>query len=540
MSIEESAAEKIPTSNKEVASAETGGSTSAPLIPLSRKLKNRHVAMISLGGVIGTGLFLGTATALMNGGPVGMLLGYIFVGTICYSVMVTVGEMISYLPVAGGHIKLAERFVDPAFAFALGWNLWYNWTLSLPAELSAAATIIDFWDHKVNNAVWITMCLAVVVAINIFGVGTYGEAEFWFCSIKIITITGMIILGIILDLGGGPNHDRIGFRYWKNPGPFVNFDGIRGVKGHFLGWSRVVTQAAFSYVGAEAVALAAAEAKNPRRNVPKAVRRIYFRLLVFYIGGVFVIGLLVPSNNPLLNINSGNASEAPFVIAINQAGIKGLPSVVNAAILSSAWSASSGDLYIASRGLYGLAASRSAPKIFLRTSRSGLPYVSVAFCACFSVLAYLAIGNSSGMVFIWLSSLTANCGLTTWFGIGVTYIRFYSGLRAQNFDRRKLPYASRLQPYAAWWAVCGSAIAMLFSGWEVFLRDEWSTATFITNYLPIMLFPILYVSAKVITKVPLIKASEMDFESGVSEIDAITYDDPPPKNWIEAVWMWLM
>ncbi|KAF8552180.1 amino acid permease [Imleria badia] len=482
-------------------------------------LVNAHVNVPSIGGVIGTGLFLGTASALMNGGPVGMLLGYIFVGTICYSVVITVGEMIAFLPVAGGHIKLAERFVDPAFAFAMGWNLWYNWTvlITFSPELTAAATILDFWDHKVNNAVWITMCLVVVVSINILGVEAYGEAEFWFCSIKVITITGMITLGIVLDLGGGPNHDRIGFRYWKNPGPFVNFDGIGGVKGNFLGWSRVVTQAAFSYVGAE---MAAAEAKNPRRNVPKAVRRVYFRLLVFYIGGVFVIGLLVPSNNPLLDINSENASAAPFVIAINQAGIKGLPSIVNAAVLSSAWSAASSDLYIASRGLYGLAASHSAPKIFLRISRSGLPYVSVAFCACFSLLAYMAIGNnSSGMVFSWFSSMVATCGLTTWFGIGVIYLRFYSGL--------------------PWWAIYASAVAMIFSAWEVFLRDEWSTVTFVTNYLPIMLFPVLYVSAKVITGVHLVKASEMDFKSGTAEIDAVTHDDPPPKNWIEAVWMWL-
>ncbi|KAG8221727.1 amino acid permease [Butyriboletus roseoflavus] len=465
MSLEDNA-EKKSTFNVEVESAEIGGGTPAPLIPLSRKLKNQHVVMISLGGVIGTGLFLGTASALMNGGPVGMLLGYTFVGTICYSVMITIGEMIAYLPVAGGHIKLAERFIDPAFAFALGWNLWYNWTI-----------LIVFSISNVNNAVWITMCLVVIVSINVFGVGAYGEAEFWFCSIKVITITGMIILGIDLDLGGGPNHDRVGFRYWRDPGPFVNFDGIRGVKGHFLGWARVVPQAAFSYVGAEVVAMAAAEAKNPRRNVPRAVRRIYFRLLVFYIGGVLVIGLLVLSNNPLLNVDSGNSSAAAFVIAINQAGIKGLPSVVNAAVLSSAWSAASSDLYIASRDYVFAtycAFRHGADLGFTQTvllllavllrSSCGHPgpgcLMSLAFCACFSLLAYMAVGNSSGMVFAWFSSMTATCGLTTWFGIGVTYVRFYGGLHAQNFDRRKLPYTSRLQPYAAWWVVCASAATM--------------------------------------------------------------------------------
>ncbi|KIJ15769.1 amino acid-polyamine-Organocation superfamily protein [Paxillus involutus ATCC 200175] len=509
-------------------------------IALSRKLKNRHVAMISIGGVIGTGLFLGTATSLQNGGPIGLLLGYIFIGTICYTTMLTLGEMTAYLPVPGGFIKLAERFVDPAFAFAMGWNYWYGWTLTLPAELSAAATVINFWDHTTNNAVWITMCLVVVVGINILGVGAYGEAEFWFCSIKVLTITGMIILGIIVDLGGGPDHDRIGFRYWKNPGPFVNYHGFTGAKGHFLGTASVATQAAFSYIGTEAVAVAAAEAKNPRRNIPKAIKRVYIRVLLFYIGGVLIIGLLVPSNNPLLDLNSDNASASPFVIAFNTAGIKTLPSIINAAILTSAWSAGSSDLYLASRSLYGLAVSGSAPKLFARTTASGLPYVSVGFCACFALLAYMTLGSSSGVVFTWLSNFSAICGLITWFGIGITYLRFTKGFHAQGFNRSDLPFAPRFQPFAAWWTVCACAFVLLFSGWEVFLKGNWSNATFVTTYFPVMFFPTLYVLAKLVTRVPVIKPEDMDFVSGLDEIEALTYDDPPPKNWMEAFWTWLM
>ncbi|KAJ3013012.1 hypothetical protein HKX48_005964 [Thoreauomyces humboldtii] len=156
---------------------------------LARTLKPRHVAMISIGGVIGTGLFLGTANALRNGGPLGLLLGYGVMGTICYAVMCCLGEMVSFLPVPGGHIKLAGRFVDPALAFTMGWNYWYNWVVVLPAELSAAAILIDFWNHdKGLNGIWIAMCLVLVVVINMFGARAYGEAEFWFASVKVITI----------------------------------------------------------------------------------------------------------------------------------------------------------------------------------------------------------------------------------------------------------------------------------------------------------------------------------------------------------------
>ncbi|KAG6831277.1 hypothetical protein H0H92_011787 [Tricholoma furcatifolium] len=279
---------------------------------LVRQLKNRHIAMISIGGVIGTGL----------------LLGYVVMGTICYSVMISLGEMVAYLPISGGHIKLAERFVDPALSFAMGWNYWYNWTVILPAELSAAAVLIGYWSD-INPAVWITITMIITITINMFGAGVYGEAEFIFASIKVITIVGLIILGIVLDLGGGPNHDRIGFRYWKNPGAFAQFFGIPGAKGRFLAWWAVMTQAAFSFIGTEIVAIAAGEARNPRRNLPRAIKRVYIRIVLFYIGGTAVIGLLVPHTAEGLNLSGGTAASSPFVIAIQNAGIRTLPSMAS-------------------------------------------------------------------------------------------------------------------------------------------------------------------------------------------------------------------
>ncbi|TBU35180.1 amino acid permease [Dichomitus squalens] len=507
---------------------------------LKRQLKNRHIAMISIGGVIGTGLFLGTASSLAQGGPIGLLLGFLVVGTVCYSVMISLGEMIAFLPIPGGHIKLAERFVDPAFSFTMGWNYWYNWTIILPAELSAAAILIDFWDSKVNNAAWITMCLVVVITINMFGAGAYGEAEFIFASIKVITIVGLIILGIVLDLGGGPNHDRLGFRYWKHPGPFVQYDNIAGAEGRFLGFVAVLTQAAFSFIGTEIVAIAAGEAKNPRRNLPKAIKRVYIRILLFYIGGVIVIGLLVPSNTKNLGIGASNAAKSPFVIAIKNAGIKGLPSVINAALLTSAWSAASSDLYTSSRALYGLALAGNAPRFFTKVTRGGLPIVSLIFCALFSCLAYMGVSTGAGKVFNWFVNMTSIAGLMTWFGISLTYIRFYRGFKLQGFDRSTLPYAHFLQPFAAWYALIMCLIICFFSGWAVFLKGNWDTATFVTNYLPFVLFPILYIGAKIYFRTPLVRLEEMDFVSGLKEIEADTYDEPPPRNWVERFWSWLM
>ncbi|KII84073.1 hypothetical protein PLICRDRAFT_179755 [Plicaturopsis crispa FD-325 SS-3] len=535
---DEKAAKRSSLSSKGSDEEGAGHTTPSPLV---RQLKNRHISMITMGGVIGMGLFLGTAGSLSNGGPVGLLLGFTAVGTICYCVMISLGEMVAFLPIAGGHIKMADRFVNQAFSFTMGWNFWYCWLMLLPTELSAASVLVDFWTESTKlNAVWITIIMVVVVAINLCGAGVYGEAEFIFASIKVITITGLIILGIVLDLGGGPNHDRIGFRYWKDPGPFVQFSHIGGAKGRFLGWWSVTTQAAFSYIGTEIVALAAGEAKNPKRNIPKAITRVYIRILLFYIAGTAVIGLLVPSNDPSLNLKVSTAAKSPFVIAIKHAGIGGLPSVINACLLTAAASAASSDLYTSSRALYGLAASGNAPKLFLRTSRRGVPYASIIFCSLFSTLAYMGINAGAGTVFGWFVNMTSVTGLMTWFGISFTYLRFRKGFRAQGLDRKTLPFTSPLQPFAAWYALVSCLVICFFSGFSVFLDGQWDTATFITNYLPLAAFPFMYVVARLLTKTPIRKPLQMDFVSDLVEIEADSYEDPPPKNMLEAFWAWLV
>lgn len=449
--------------------------------------------------------------------------------------------MIAYLPIPGGHIKLAERFVDPALSFTMGWNYWYNWTIILPAELSAAAVLINYWTTAVNNGVWISVCLVVVVAINFLGTGAYGEAEFWFASIKVLTIVGLIILGVIISAGGGPQGDPIGFKYWGNPGALTQYKDIPGALGRFLGFWAVLTQAAFSYIGTEIVAIAAGEAKNPRRNIPRAIKRVFVRILVFYLGGTFVIGIIVPYNEPSLRLGSG-VGKSPFVIAIKNAGIPVLPSIINACLLTSAWSAASSDLYTSSRALYGLALTKQAPKIFARTTRRGLPYVSLVLCTLFAGLAYMSLQTTAGNVFNYLANLTAAAGLLTWWGIVFTYIRFSKGLRVQGIDRKKLPYWSwfNYRQLAAWYAIILISIILFFSSYTVFLHGEWDAPTFVTNYLPVFLFPCLWIGWKLFKRTKFVRANEMDFYSGLDVIEADCYEEDPPRNMVEKVWQFIM
>lgn len=252
---------------------------------------------------------------------------------------------------------------------------WYNSSITLCVEISAAAIVIQYWEgaEGINVAAWITIVIVLVLALNLIAVSIYGEAEFCFAGIKIITIVGLLLLAFILDLGGGPSRDRIGFRYWKNPGAMKPFYSNDPNTGRFLGLFSTLINAAFSYGGVEIVAVAAGEAENPRKNIPKAVRRVFWRILFFYVLGALAIGVLVPYNdqNLLSAQQSGkkDAAQSPWVIAIDRAGIKGLPSVINAVILTSASSSANSFLYVGSRYMYALAQNGHAPKVFLKCSK---------------------------------------------------------------------------------------------------------------------------------------------------------------------------
>jgi yeast amino acid transporter len=262
--------------------------------------------------------------------------------------------------------------------------------------------------------------------LNLIAVAWYGEAEFWFASIKIIAIVGMIILGIVLFFGGGSNHDRLGFRYWKHPGAVKEYL-VSGNTGRFLAFWISLVKAGFSFILApEFIAVAAGECQAPRRNLPKATRRFIYRLLVFYVLGSLIIGVIVPynSNRLLSAINSGasGAAASPFVIGIQNAGIPVLNHIMNAVILTSAWSSSNSSIFYASRVLYSLSRKKQAPSIFMKCNRKGVPYVAVLATFAISLLSYLNLGNSGATVFGWLTSIITVIGLIAWCVVLTTYL----------------------------------------------------------------------------------------------------------------------
>lgn len=334
-------------------------------------------------------------------GPLSAFLSYLITGFNLYCVINSLGEMGTYLPIPGAVPVFAARYVDPALGFTLGWNYWYQLAIGVPIEVTVSALIIDYWSNSVPTVVWITILFIPMVVINLLPVHVYGEAEFVFGAIKLTTIIGLIILMFIIDLGGTPKGDRIGFRYWDNPGPMNEYLKT-GSLGRFLAFWKVFIQATFSYGGSELVVVAAGETENPRRNIPKAVRRVFWRILLFYVLALLLVGMCVSSEDPrLLNaIDKGAAgvAQSPFVIAIQNGGIKGLPSVINGVVLTSAWSAGNAFFYASTRVLYAAALDGKAPR-FLRFEKFGVPYGCVAFTGALSCLVYLNVSNSSSDFF---------------------------------------------------------------------------------------------------------------------------------------------
>ncbi|KAG8526707.1 uncharacterized protein KY384_008136 [Bacidia gigantensis] len=519
---------------------------------VSRGLKSRHIQFIALGGTIGTGLFLGIGRAFTQAGPLSLLLGYTFTGIAIFAMMMSLGEMATWLPLPGAIPQFCARYVDGSVGFAVGWNNWYQSAITLCAEISAASVVIQFWEgsRDINVAAWISIIIVIILFLNVFAVSVYGEAEFCFASIKIITIVGLIIFAFIIDLGGGPKRDRLGFRYWNHPGAMKAFVAD-GATGRFLGlWSTLVN-AAFSYGGVEMVAVAAGEAENPRHNIPKAVRRVFWRILFFYVLGSLAIGVLIPYNDDrLLKAQEGSGdtgAASPWVIAAYRAAVPILPSIINAVILTSATSSANAFLYTGSRYLYALAQNRQAPRFLLRCTKRGIPIYCILITASISLLTYMSCSSGSATVFTWFQNLTTIANLFTWMSVSLAYIKFHAALKAQGIDRslpfnqetnpNGLVFRSPFQPYTAWFSLSFFALVTVFNGFYVFPSPtrKFDRDGFITNYVGIPIYFALLIFWKVFKRTKWVKAEEADIFTGKKALDSAVWPDRVPRNALEKI-----
>ncbi|CAI4585609.1 BAK_1a_G0033380.mRNA.1.CDS.1 [Saccharomyces cerevisiae] len=489
--------------------------------PLKHHLKNRHLQMIAIGGAIGTGLLVGSGTALRTGGPASLLIGWGSTGTMIYAMVMALGELAVIFPISGGFTTYATRFIDESFGYANNFNYMLQWLVVLPLEIVSASITVNFWgtDPKYRDGFVALFWLAIVI-INMFGVKGYGEAEFVFSFIKVITVVGFIILGIILNCGGGPTGGYIGGKYWHDPGAFAG--DTPGAK--FKGVCSVFVTAAFSFAGSELVGLAASESVEPRKSVPKAAKQVFWRITLFYILSLLMIGLLVPYNDKsLIGASSVDAAASPFVIAIKTHGIKGLPSVVNVVILIAVLSVGNSAIYACSRTMVALAEQRFLPEIFAYVDRKGRPLVGIAVTSAFGLIAFVAASKKEGEVFNWLLALSGLSSLFTWGGICICHIRFRKALAAQGRGLDELSFKSPTGVWGSYWGLF-MVVIMFIAQFYVALfpvGDSPSAEGFFEAYLSFPLVMVMYIGHKIYKRnwKLFIPAEQMDIDTGRREVD---------------------
>lgn len=398
-----------------------------------------------------------------------------------------------------------------------------------PNNLTAASLVIQYWvkREKVNPGVFIAVFLVVIVLINYIGVKYFGEIEFWLSSIKVIVIIGLILLSLILVCGGGPD-PATGFTYWKNPGAFHEYI-LEGAAGRFLAVWSTFTTAVFAYLGTELVGVTVGEAANPRKVIPRAIKLTFYRILLFYVVLVFLLGMLIPYNSKELldaNKKSNSASASPFVAAIKVSGIHTLPAILNACILVFVFSAANSDLYIASRTLYGLAHEGKAPAFFKRTDKRGIPIYALGLSVAFCLLAFLGVNTASYTVFGYFVNLVTMFGLLTWISILISHIFFVNARKAQGIPDSALAYVAPLGKWGSVGALIFSILIAFFKGFALFCykktggkNAKFDTDTFVTTYLGIPLYIIMFFGYKIIKKSKVIKPLEADLYSGKAKID---------------------
>ncbi|KAL2756851.1 hypothetical protein ACRALDRAFT_1049084 [Sodiomyces alcalophilus JCM 7366] len=486
--------------------------TSNPI--LSRKLKGRHLQMIAIGGSIGTGLFVASGRALANGGPASLLLAFSLVGCMLYCTCQALGELAVNFPVAGSFSAYSTRFIDPSWGFAMGWNYAFQWLIVLPLEIVAASITINYWDESIQRAIFVTVFLLGIICINLFGVKGYGEAEFIFSIIKVIAVIGFILLGIVLNIGGVPGDGYIGGRYWHDPGAFNN---------GFKGLCSVFVTAAFAFVGTELVGLAAAETANPRKSLPTAIKQVFWRITLFYVVALTLVGLLVRSDDPRLLSHQSvvDLTASPFVIAIVNAKIGVLPDIMNAVILIAVLSVGNSAVFGSSRTLAALADQNQAPRFLSYIDRRGRPLMAIAVAAAVGLLSYIADLGAQSEVLDWLLAASGLSSIFTWGSICLCHIRFRAAWRAKGRHPSDLAWRSQVGVAGSYCGLVMNCLVLVAQFWVGAWPIDYATKTsaqlaesFFLRYLAAPVVAAFYVGHKLYYRTTVVRLRDMDVDTG--------------------------
>ena len=405
---------------------------------LQRGLKNRHIQLIAMGGAIGTGLFLGSAQVIQSAGP-SIILGYAIGGLIAFLIMRHLGEMIVEEPVAGSFSHFAYKYWGKFPGFLTGWNYWILYVLVAMSELTAVAKYINYWWPHIPAWTSVLFFFVVITAINLTNVKFYGESEFWLAIIKVAAVISMIVFGLYLlftaDVGSSISFSNL----WAHGGFFPN-----GFSGLFY----MLAFLMFAFGGIELIGMAAAEAKDPKKTIPKAINQVVFRILIFYIGSLAILLSLVPWNQ----LDLGGLDKSPFVMIFSQMGIGWAAHLLNFIILTAALSVYNSGMFANSRMLYSLAQQGNAPKVFAKTNKQGVPIPAVLLSALLIfgcvLLNYFVPEDALGhLMYVVVGALVLN-----WAMISITHLKY----------RRFVKHANIKTSFPALWSPFSNYLVLAF------------------------------------------------------------------------------
>lgn len=380
---------------------------------LQRGLKGRHLSLMALGAAIGVGLFLGSATAIKMAGP-SILLGYLIGGLAIFVIMRALGEMAIKNPVSGSFSRYARDLLGPLAGYLTGWTYWFMWIVTCMAEITAVGIYMHIWFPGVENWVWACSALIIMASVNFFSVRFYGEFEFWFAMIKIVTIVLMIVSGLGAIIFGFGNHGIATgvHNLWSHNGIFPF-----GITGLLMALPLVL----FSYGGIEMLGIAAGEAKQPEKSISKAVNTVFWRILVFYVGALLIIMSIYPWNEL-------GTQGSPFVMTFEKMGIPSAAGIINFVVITAALSSCNSGIFSTGRMLLNLSEQGHALTVFKKINQRGIPVPAIAFSVLMLFIGVVLNYIAPKEVFVWLSAVSTFASVWTWLIILVSHIKFRTHL----------------------------------------------------------------------------------------------------------------
>lgn len=419
---------------------------------LNRTMKSRHLMMLSLGGVIGTGLFLNVGYTINQAGPGGAIIGYLIGGFILYMVMTCLGELAVHMPVTGSFQTYATKFIHPTAGFSLGWMYFVGSAATAGVEFTAAGILMKHWFPDMPTWIWCAIFIVLLFSLNALSTRGFAEAEFWFAGIKVLAVVFFIIVGAAAIFGIVPMADRVA-PHLTNLEPTLLFPA--GIIIIFVTMMNVI----FSYQGSELVGIAAGETENPQKTIPKAIRTILVRIIVFYIASIVILSAIFPSSELGL-------LESPFVTLLELVGIPYAADIMNFIILTAILSVGNSCLYASTRLLWAMSLEDMAPKIFSKTSKRNIPLNALLFTMFFSLLSLLTSVMKADAVFVLLMSIAGISVTISWMGIALSQFMFRRKYVKSGGRLEDLQYRVKWYPFIPLFCITFCSAILIFLLWD--------------------------------------------------------------------------